>query len=68
MMVPLRHDDFEETEIYERETLDQISPKAVPVAPNAGEMRGQDLRADAPSGTDGPYACSTTLSGTPARQ
>jgi hypothetical protein len=43
-------DDSEETEIYERETLDQISPKAVPVALNAGELRGQDLRADAPFG------------------
>lgn len=51
MMVSLRHDDFEEREIHERETLDRISPKAVPVALNAGELRGQDLRADAPSGT-----------------
>jgi len=41
-------DDFEETETDERETLDQISPTAVPVALGAGEMRVQDLRADAP--------------------
>ena len=59
-------DDFEETEIYERETLDQISPKAVRVALNAGEMRAQDLRADAPSDTD-PTRSPGTSGGAAAR-
>ncbi len=37
-------DDFEETEIYERETLNQISATAVRLILVPGAMRAQDLR------------------------
>lgn len=43
--------DFEEADIFERETLDQISPKAIPVTLSAGQKRRQDVRDDAPGGT-----------------
>ena len=36
---------LDEADIHERDTLDQISPRSVPVVLVNGELRGQDLMA-----------------------